>query len=89
MWIAWLATTTSVVYAYVVSPAPLHWHLRTSVDRTTMAPRLILLTEALVWGAAAVAALRSPAASAADADAEVPTRAARTETEALVELPAR
>jgi uncharacterized membrane protein (Fun14 family) len=85
MWIAWLATTTSVVYAYVVSPAPLHWHLRTSVDRTTMAPRLILLTEALVWGAAAVAALRSPSRPAADG--ERPTRAEETERESLAELP--
>jgi hypothetical protein len=58
MWLAWLATTTSLVYAYVVSPAPLDWHLATSTDRTTIAPRLLLLAEAFVWGSAAVAALR-------------------------------
>jgi len=64
MWLAWLATTASLVYAYVVSPAPLEWHLMTSVDRTTIAPRLILLAEALVWGFAAVAALRQDAGRA-------------------------
>jgi hypothetical protein len=58
MWLAWLATTTSLVYAYVVSRAPLDWHLATSADRTTIAPRLLLLAESLVWASAAVAALR-------------------------------
>ena len=65
MWVAWLATTASVVYAYVVSPAGLTWHLRTSVDRTTIAPRLIVLAECLVWGSAAIAALRSSPTRAA------------------------
>jgi len=64
MWIAWLATTASLVYAYVVSPAPLDWHLATSVDRTTIAPRLLLVAEAFVWGSAAVAALRQDDAGA-------------------------
>jgi hypothetical protein len=58
MWLAWLATTWSVVYAYVVSPAALVWHLGTSVDRTTIAPRLLLSAETVVWAGAAVAALR-------------------------------
>lgn len=64
MWAAWLATTASLVYAYVVSPAPLDWHLATSVDRTTIAPRLLLLAEAFIWGTAAIAALRQDEAGA-------------------------
>jgi hypothetical protein len=34
------------------------WHLGTSVDRTTIAPRLLLSAETVVWAGAAVAALR-------------------------------
>lgn len=64
MWIAWLATMTSIVYAYVVSPDPLHLHVISSVDRTTVAPRLLLLAESLLWGSTAVAALRSGRADA-------------------------
>ena len=64
MWIAWVATTASLVYAYVVSAAPLDWHLATSADRTTIAPRLVLLAEAFVWGSAAVATLRQDDAGA-------------------------
>jgi len=59
MWIAWLGTMTSIVYAYVVSPDPVPLHLLSSVDRTTVAPRLVLLAESLLWGSAAVAAFRS------------------------------
>ncbi|HMF82422.1 MAG TPA: hypothetical protein VKI01_04045 [Acidimicrobiia bacterium] len=57
-------SSRSVVYAYVVSPAPLEWHLLTSADRTTIALRLLLLAEAFVRGSAAVAALRQDAARA-------------------------
>ncbi|HKA92352.1 MAG TPA: hypothetical protein VKE97_01015 [Acidimicrobiia bacterium] len=58
MWLAWLASTSSVVYAYVVSPAPLVWHVGTSADRKTIAPRMLLLAESVIWASAAVAALR-------------------------------
>jgi hypothetical protein len=86
MWLAWLATTTSVVYAYVVSPSPLVWHLMTSVDRTTIASRMILLAECLVWSSAAVAALRRPSARVR-VDDQAPHR--RDEARVVAELPAR
>jgi hypothetical protein len=68
MWLAWLATTASVVYAYVVSPAPLGWHLATSLDRTTVASKMLLLAESLLWPSAAVATLRWRASPAAGED---------------------
>ena len=38
----------SVWFVYVVSPHPLEWHLDTSVSRTTMVIRLLLLAAAIV-----------------------------------------
>jgi hypothetical protein len=72
MWLAWLITTSSVIYAYVVSPSPLRWHLLTSVDRTTIAPKMILLAESLLWASAALATLRRSSSRAGTREREQP-----------------
>ena len=48
-WAVWGAIAGclgAIALAYVISPNDIEWHLRTSVDRTTVAPRLLLLVEA-------------------------------------------
>jgi hypothetical protein len=86
MWLGWLTTTTAVVYAYVVSPAPLAWHLATSLDRTTIASKTLLLAECLLWTSAAVATLRWRAPGTAE-PAATPRPPERTAT--VAELASR
>jgi hypothetical protein len=49
MWVAIAGSVAAVVGAYAVSPYDLGWHLLTSLPRTSMAPRLLLLSEVGVW----------------------------------------
>lgn len=50
--------TAATVAAYVVSPYDLAWHLGTSVERTTVAARLLLYAEAAIWSTCAAAAVQ-------------------------------
>jgi hypothetical protein len=57
-WAVFAVMTGATVVAYVASPYDLAWHIGTSVERTTVAPRLLLYAEAAVWSACACAALQ-------------------------------
>jgi hypothetical protein len=72
MWLAWLGTVGSLVFAYVVSSRPLAWHLQTSVARTTIAPNLLLLAEGAVWTLALAASVRDELRTRADAETDRP-----------------
>ncbi len=61
MWLAWLTTTSVIIVGTVLSPLT-HEQLLTAADRTTIASRLVLVAEALLWGATALAALLAPRA---------------------------
>jgi hypothetical protein len=43
VWCTFLVLVVSLVAAYLISPYEIGWHLGTSIDRTTIAPRLWLL----------------------------------------------
>lgn len=49
LWVAVAGCLASLLLAYLISPHGIEWHLRTSVDRTTLAPRLLLLVDIAVW----------------------------------------
>jgi hypothetical protein len=53
-WATIAATTASIVGAYLISPHDVAWHLGTSVDRTTIVLRLMLVTEIAGWTVAAL-----------------------------------
>jgi hypothetical protein len=48
-WAAIGGAVASLMGAYLASPYDLRWHLRTSIDRTTIGPRILLLCDVLVW----------------------------------------
>lgn len=60
LWGTWLATTASIVLAYLVSPHNVHWHLRTSVDRTTNAGLFVLIATVALWTVVAARVLTAP-----------------------------
>ena len=49
LWLASLGCAAALLLAYMVSPHDIAWHLRTSADRTTVAPRLLLLVQSTLW----------------------------------------
>lgn len=56
---AWLWTTlvlwlASLVYTYAFGALPIDWWLRTSADRTTIFPQLLLITEMAIWAVVGV-----------------------------------
>ncbi|MBM3673554.1 MAG: hypothetical protein FJW88_01175 [Actinobacteria bacterium] len=57
LWAVWVVACISLVAAYLVSGLTLVDHLGSSIDRTTMAAQLLLLTEIAVWSLVAMAAL--------------------------------
>ncbi len=57
-WLAILLITASLVAAYVLSPYDLDYHLASSADRTTIALRLLLLSEVACWTLCATEALQ-------------------------------
>ena len=56
-WAAVAGTGAIVGTAYLVTPHELRWHLMTSVERTTIGLRILLLSQALVWVVIALNAL--------------------------------
>jgi hypothetical protein len=56
-WAVMVATLVVLVVVYAVGPYPIQWWLNTSVDRTTMLVRILLLSEAAVWGLVALDAM--------------------------------
>lgn len=69
-WVALAGTIGALVAAYAVGPYELSWHLSTSIARTTIAPRLLLLVEVVVWGLTVWDALALAPARLARARAE-------------------
>ncbi len=63
LWLATLGCLATVVVAYLLSPYDIEWHLATSVSRTTLATRLMLLAECGIWVLVLLTALarRGPA----------------------------
>lgn len=49
LWMATTAALAAVGFAYMVSGDEVGWYLRNSVDRTTIAPRLVLLVLCALW----------------------------------------
>ena len=56
-WLVVAGSLGSLVAAYALSPYDLAWHLGTSLDRTSIAPRLLVTTETACWVVCALAAL--------------------------------
>lgn len=48
-WSVFLVSVVSLLLAYGISPNPIHWHLATSVQRTTIPVRLLALSDIAVW----------------------------------------
>jgi hypothetical protein len=78
MWIAWIGTVGSLVFAYVVSSRAIAWHLRTSVARTTIAPNLLLLAEGALWTLAIAMSLGQDRARAELSSGSVPVTVGRS-----------
>jgi hypothetical protein len=49
VWTVIVGELVALVSAYVLSPYDLGWHLATSIERTTIAPRLLLIVEIGCW----------------------------------------
>lgn len=64
-WCAIGGTALILGAAYLVSPNEIRWHLATSVDRTTIGLRLLLLVEILCWAAVSLERLLAPIDQAA------------------------
>jgi len=60
-WVALIAAAVSLVGAYALTPYDLAWQLGTSVDRTTVGIRIMLVAEVAVWSLLAVTRLTPPA----------------------------
>lgn len=54
MWMVFLGTLASVAAAYLISPYDLAWHAGTSVDRTSIVLRLLLVGEIAGWTLCAI-----------------------------------
>lgn len=59
-WCAIAGCAIFIVAAYVVTPNDLAWHLRTSVERTTIGLQLLALIEVLCWASVSLERLSSP-----------------------------
>lgn len=80
LWLAGAAAISAVLVAYLISPHDLTWHLDTSVDRTTIAPRLFLVGEIALWTVTATAVATARVRSEITAFAR-PARADRAAAE--------
>lgn len=67
-WAAAAGTAVILGAAYLVSPHEIRWHLATSVDRTTIGLKLLILVEILCWAAVSLEYLFGRALVPAAAD---------------------
>jgi hypothetical protein len=57
LWLVWGTTSIALLLAYVVSPLPIGFHLVSSVDRTTIMPKLLLVAIVVTWTVVGVLAI--------------------------------
>ena len=60
LWIVVVGFLVSVTYVYEQGTPEINWWLSTSIDRTTIFPKLVLYTAAAVWLVTAVSGLQGP-----------------------------
>lgn len=64
LWAVWGATSVALMLAYLVSPLPLGFHLVSSVDRTPITPKLVLVAIVAAWTLLGMAAIAERIADA-------------------------
>jgi len=65
LWVVWGATSVALLLAYLVSPLRIGYHLVSSVDRTTITPKLALVAIVATWTVVGVIALTDRVTSSA------------------------
>jgi hypothetical protein len=67
LWALVAGVLGSIVVAFLVSPADIDWHLATALNRTLLAPSLLLLVSLTIWLRLALDVVGAPAGEAHDA----------------------